>query len=288
MIGSGLDCLKPIYIDVDKHFGYKMRVPCGNCLNCKARRTREWSIRLLMESFYHDNIAFCTLTYNQQSLPFSSSGVPTLYKRDAQLFFKRLRKDLDYPIRYFCVGEYGTQTSRPHLHTIIFGLKLQDDYKVAKAWQNGFVDVRPFLSGCSEYVAGYVQKKLYGTESIDIREPEFMTCSRSLGLQYFIDHFNEVDPDKPLFRFKQGTVAVPRTFRRYASDPGFCHAHHFKPWPKLTDFEFALTQEQQYFELKQFLKGQNVEPETFFAARRYNAYERFTKYESKRTKNTEV
>lgn len=287
-IGKGLDCLNPIYLNVEKHFGYKLRVPCGHCLNCKARRTREWSVRLLMESFYHDDIAFCTLTYDSQHLPLTRTGIATLYKRDSQLFFKRLRKDLKYPIRAFTVGEYGTQTQRPHLHTIIFGLKLQDDFKVAKSWQNGFVDVRPFLPGCSEYVAGYVQKKLYGCDKIDIREPEFMTCSRNLGLQYFIDHFNEFDPKLPLIRFKQGTVAVPRTFRRRATDPGWCYQHHFEPWPKLDQFEFALQQESQMFELKEFLRGQSVDVDRFFDVRKFNAYERYTKYESKRIKNTEV
>ncbi len=72
-----------------------------------------------------------TLTYDDEHLPINdyvdSDGVihgkPTLRKRDVQLFLKRLRKNYKYDnhIKYFCCGEYGGKTFRPHYHLIIFG-----------------------------------------------------------------------------------------------------------------------------------------------------------------------
>ncbi len=50
--------------------------------------------------------------------------IPYLRKRDLQLFFKRLRKNLsrfsDAKIRYFAMGEYGPVHFRPHYHFLLF------------------------------------------------------------------------------------------------------------------------------------------------------------------------
>lgn len=45
-----------------------------------------------------------------------------LVKSDVQKFMKRLRKRVNEKIRFFCVGEYGPHTQRPHYHLIIFNL----------------------------------------------------------------------------------------------------------------------------------------------------------------------
>ncbi|UDN67885.1 replication initiator protein [robinz microvirus RP_171] len=60
---------------------------------------------------------FFTLTYDNEHLP---SG-EELSKRDIQLFIKRLRKR-NQGIRYFAIGEYGTEFGRPHYHAVIFNL----------------------------------------------------------------------------------------------------------------------------------------------------------------------
>ena len=51
--------------------------------------------------------------------------IPYLYKRDAQLFIKRVRKYLtkhygEEKIRYFICGEYAPEHFRPHFHFLIF------------------------------------------------------------------------------------------------------------------------------------------------------------------------
>lgn len=60
---------------------------------------------------------FITLTYDDEHLPPGAE----LSKRDLQLFIKRLRKR-NPGIRYFAVGEYGSQKGRPHYHAVIFNL----------------------------------------------------------------------------------------------------------------------------------------------------------------------
>lgn len=93
-------CENPLSIKVNGNwrvFG------CGHCLACKIQRSREWSFRLSLEAHYWKDASFLTLTYKNDSLPADKS----LHKEHLQKFFKRLRKDLNSPIRYYAVGEYG-------------------------------------------------------------------------------------------------------------------------------------------------------------------------------------
>ena len=118
--------------DIVSRGWYRTLVPCGKCPSCLSDRARDWSNRCLMELKTSGSAIFVTLTYDDFHLPIDDDG-PTLRVRDVQLFFKRLRKDFpNSRIRYLLSGEYGSKTSRPHYHAIIFGLSLSD-----------FPDIRP-------------------------------------------------------------------------------------------------------------------------------------------------
>ena len=78
------------------------------------------------------------------------------------------------PFRYFCAGEYGERTGRPHYHLILFGYRPNDlariggsktghpiwlsEY-VTKKWRKGTVYVQDFAQGMAQYVAQYTLKK---------------------------------------------------------------------------------------------------------------------------------
>lgn len=161
-------CLHPINIKNPKTGKY-MLVPCGRCPNCLKRRQNEWSIRIQMEAKYTSTPPlFVTFTYDDEHLPFgfntdTGECVPVLKKRDLQLFFKRYRKRLGYPIRYFACGEYGENTERPHFHAVLFGVK-DDDIKkiqnvIEKCWTYGFTSLESFTVAHSKYVAKYSCKQ---------------------------------------------------------------------------------------------------------------------------------
>lgn len=109
------------------------QVPCGHCLGCRTDQSKEWANRLLMESMYHENAYFITLTYCDEYLRYNGEGVdldsgelislPTLWKPDFQKFMKRLRRCAGEEIRFYAAGEYGEKGNppRPHYHAIIFG-----------------------------------------------------------------------------------------------------------------------------------------------------------------------
>lgn len=111
-------------------------VPCGNCMACRLEYSRQWANRCMMEMQYHERACFITLTYDDFHVPrrFYRPKVRStmlvsysLFRRDVQLFLKRLRKAFPSAhIRFFGCGEYGPNTLRPHYHIILFGIDFDD------------------------------------------------------------------------------------------------------------------------------------------------------------------
>ena len=182
--------------------GSEMKIPCGKCPECRAALRRDWSHRIMQEASCFDKVSFLTLTYNNDNLPLSDSGVPTLRKEHVQLFLKRLRKALSLRntlIRFYCVGEYGSRYSRPHYHLIIFGEDFSYDRKIirkngryydyvsdtiSRLWPYGFHTVNDFSNATARYISGYVTKKLVDTELPKGITPSFHTMSLRRGIGY--------------------------------------------------------------------------------------------------------
>ena len=113
-------------------------IPCGQCLECRIKRSREWANRCVFESLNYpvDQCHFLTLTIDTDHLMISylsdvldtETGevfhVPEISLRPLQLFFKRLRYLTGQKFRYLACGEYGSKNHRPHYHVIFFGLDL--------------------------------------------------------------------------------------------------------------------------------------------------------------------
>lgn len=204
-----------------------VEVPCGYCVGCRLERARQWSLRLAHESLYHADAYFLTFTYDDSNLCYGNE-VPTLVPKHLELFWKRLRKELnrrpskrkpklaDYSdkkrlLKYFACGEYGDNTYRPHYHAIVFGFHLSDlvvwkydglstTYTSATLdalWTMGRVVIGPVTQESSAYVARYTIKKQYGVRHDSYYgelgiEPEFVRMSKGIGKQFFIDYQNDI------------------------------------------------------------------------------------------------
>lgn len=161
--------------------------PCGSCATCRASQNMIWSLRMHLESLYYRENAYITLTYAPEHLPENGSLQPS----HLQLFFKRLRRFLDYKIRYFACGEYGDKFGRAHYHAIIFGLKHSDFSLIKKCWKFGIIDVQVPRREAFQYVAGYVSKKV--GKMVDWiknnpgKIPPFQRCSLGLGLRFIME-----------------------------------------------------------------------------------------------------
>lgn len=236
-------------IYVDRETGEVITRPvilaCGQCLECRCQYAQQWANRIMMEAQYHDKSYMLTLTYDDEHIPLTwpssyglgveycnpSTGamsylpqriyrgdeVYTLEPKDLQDFVKRLRDQQRYhhsnTIRYYGVGEYGSDKHRPHYHIIVFGLYLDDVVEVGsnkhgtvlhdsatirKLWGNGITEVSPLNWQDAAYVARYTTKKLGKAEIDFYREnglvPEFtrMSLKPAIGWQYYQDHKDEI------------------------------------------------------------------------------------------------
>lgn len=123
-------CKKPLNIPHPRtHYPY-ITVPCGKCSECLKAKTNSWYTRLHEEYLNSYRTYMITLTYDDEHVPHNMFGDNVVCKRDIQLFFKRLRKNVNGCIKfkYFLCSEYGPKTARPHYHCLLFITSVNDDY----------------------------------------------------------------------------------------------------------------------------------------------------------------
>lgn len=190
---------------------------------------------------------FITLTYAPEKCPVTRNGYMDLSKRDLQLFFKRLRKRHSVcnvpgavdPIKYYAVGEYGGQSSRPHYHVILFNAQLElmigkkfadmvrrgliplDGYHPFECtdWPNGHVTLGEVTNASVGYTMKYVSKpRRIPMHRNDDRQPEFSLMSKRLGKNYLTSEVMQWHKDDLLNRMhltvEDGKkIAMPRYYK---------------------------------------------------------------------------
>lgn len=146
-------CISPIYIKNPNlglgHIGFGFMkdtvssyipIPCRHCPECIASMQMQIVQRVQMECL-EQHCFFCTLTYNDESLPViylpkpdgQLGSIPIRFSdvADVQNMMKRLRKRDAFgrPFRYLAVSELGSKRARPHFHILFFVTKHPgDDY----------------------------------------------------------------------------------------------------------------------------------------------------------------
>lgn len=194
-------CINPISLKTKEG---RTHVPCGTCIHCLTKRQQDWSFRLQQEHKNSKTASFITLTYDAENLPIHEAANPDgeliyqfqLDKRDLQLFMKKLRKEHDKLVqkylqihneiastkllRYYAVGEYGTETKRPHYHLLLFNLNPATLLEIKRIWGKGHIDVGHVTPKSITYVTKYVitaRNHYYGT-----RQKPFATMSKQPGI----------------------------------------------------------------------------------------------------------
>lgn len=203
-------------------------IPCGVCIGCKLDRSKDWTGRLLMEYELNKDAFFITLTYDDVHLPKNGS----LCKRDVQLFLKRLRKMFPFlTIKYFCAGEYGSTTFRPHYHLVVFGVNLFNEvfkskkydnsghFKsevLDKLWSNGFSLFSAVTPENIGYTTRYTLKKVnYKVKDRSLKKfgliDEFLLCSKGLGFNYFLLNYDRL-VSNGVYYYSGNAYPLPRYF----------------------------------------------------------------------------
>lgn len=224
-----MKCISPISLKneaPDPVIGYRCRlVPCGRCYACLSNKRSSWSVRLKEELKHSTSAHFVTLTYDDDHLPLvyiDDVPAPTLSKDDVQKFMKRLRKKQPGQIRYFLVGEYGTNTQRPHYHALLFnieGSRLQAQASILEAWKNGNVHCGSVSDAsihyCTSYIVNKSEYKHY--EEYGLTAPFALMSRRpGIGFQYVekLGSWHADDSD----RFYYPDNAIKRPLPRFYRD----------------------------------------------------------------------
>lgn len=162
---------------------YRLTVPCGKCVACLTNRRNDWTIRLKEEAKQHIRCSFVTFTLDDNKIEYVPNKIPlqgTLNKRDIQLYLKKLRHDVP-KFKYYFVGEYGTNTNRPHYHALFFGLDKSNESQIIDNWNRGLVQILDINSQLISYICKYhVNKTQYPSDC----EPPFLLMSKGLGAKY--------------------------------------------------------------------------------------------------------
>lgn len=215
-----------------------MLIPCGQCIGCRIRQREDWTTRIELEArdWKPEQVWFITLTYDDEHVPGMvlktgevlrkaqyvwkpgserPESVQILLHTDIQKFLKRLRKAYKGKLRYFCAGEYGEQTARPHYHMILYGWEptdLKNLYKIhhngyytsewlTNLWGMGQIQIAQATPETYRYVAGYVTKKMYEIEKekanvyYELGQPKPFACMSlkpGLGDSYYQKHKKEI------------------------------------------------------------------------------------------------
>lgn len=201
-------CVSPVVIKrqlPDGSFRY-VKVPCGKCNECLASYQNQWAIRLEQESSSWKYLFFLTLTYREDTVPYSKPDddyciYRELRKSDLQDALKRFRESLvkkfgkRIKFKYFGCGEYGSKTHRPHYHLLIFIDKpLYSVVMLANDWRKrfGHVDLKQVNTisklGVAKYVSKYAAKGIFEEKLVNenkVTKP-FRVMSKGIGKDFAI------------------------------------------------------------------------------------------------------
>lgn len=199
-----MSCVSPILVKTKTGV---VNAPCGRCLSCCI--AKQSALTFLAQKELELNYkrgqgaSFVTLTYDDNHVKFvPDTPYMSLCKRDLQLFFKRLRKNLsnkfEVPIKYIYAGEYGDTLGRPHYHIACIGLTDFQFHQYARdCWQQGLLQIGSLQQGGLRYVIKYMTKNRRDREieafyaSVGLEKP-FIGHSVRLGYDYIINHYKEI------------------------------------------------------------------------------------------------
>lgn len=189
-------------------------IACGNCIECRRKKAREWQVRLLEDIKTHKNGKFITLTFSNEWIKNLSEGyinsngqwskgiqeglkgydaanaIATLGVRN---FVERWRKKYKKSIRHWLITELGHEgTENIHMHGIIWTNENMDE--VERIWQHGMI---------------WKGKKVGEKEGVDILQ----NYVNDTTVGYMTKYVNKIDNDHK--EYKAIILTSPGIGREY-------------------------------------------------------------------------
>lgn len=158
---------------------------CGECMECRQQKQRQWLVRMSEELRQEPNAYFITLTiddksYSELSNTYNITDNNEIATKAIRLCLERIRKQTGKSIKHWFITELGHEkTERLHLHGIVWGIGT--DKLITNKWNYGitftgfFVNEKTIL-----YITKYMTK-------IDEKHKDFtgkVLCSKGIGAGY--------------------------------------------------------------------------------------------------------
>lgn len=155
---------------------------CGRCIECRAKRRREWAMRLEAELKEEPNALFITLTISNSSMSSlrkdaNSSRPNDIATLATRRFLERIRKETGKSIRHWIVTELGEEKGRIHLHGIVWSKKSL----IKRHWKYGFIFIGDHVGIDSIH---YITKYMLKLNENDKNFVGKVLCSKGLGQNY--------------------------------------------------------------------------------------------------------
>lgn len=162
-------------------------IGCGNCIECRQQKAREWRVRLCNEIKEKKYKYFVTLTFSEDSINELCNITKTtecnaIASIAVRRFLERWRKKYKKSVTHWLITELGHKnTERIHLHGIIIPKHEMSNEELASIWKYGKTDNGKYVNiRTINYIVKYVTK-------IDVDHKGFQPqifCSAGIGKQY--------------------------------------------------------------------------------------------------------
>ncbi|AXH73312.1 MAG: replication initiator protein [Microviridae sp.] len=230
-----MQCIRPMPMTVN---GERIHVPCNHCNFCLQNRRNEWAYRLTYELKRSQSAKFLTITYNEEHVP-KYKDLPVLDKSHLTLLFKTIKQKQKrllviqgkqqklsqvkknelydkWKIKYYAVGEYGTQFERPHYHAIVYNLNpfILGKLNIDALWNKGNIHYGDANEKTISYTAKYLIDAQEEEWQKKFRPKPFAIMSKGLGENYIEARKEWHTKDLKFYVNKQGDkVRMPRYYK---------------------------------------------------------------------------
>lgn len=223
---------------------------CRVCRVCVENRIKDWTGRAIAESQHARACHFVTLTYRGDG-----SETRMLTYPDVSSYLKRVRA-AGFPLRFFCVGEYGSQRDRAHWHLLIWWQDA-DPSKVINPttgkpwlkmnwncdqswWDAGYSKYEVAGLGAHKYIMKYITKDLHDDK--DRVSEQGYSKKPLLGYRYFSERAKRIvqadlAPQTRMYSFRdfKGRDGLPMQFWMSDATLDFFCAEYLRWWSILKD-----------------------------------------------------
>lgn len=189
-------------------------IGCGQCLECRKKKARDWQVRLSEEIRDNRDGVFVTFTMSNETIrketykikkqcKESGLSMPNGYHLDYAIASNRMARWISQwrnlnsgkRPKYWIITELGHEgTENLHFHGVVFG----DRTMIKKSWGKDFIYLGYSMDErCINYITKYVTK-------IDTDHKNFKAriyCSNGIGANYI----NRLDAKKNFYKPEGGT-----------------------------------------------------------------------------------